>query len=77
MESMTSAASWESLLGLPLAEALHRARLAGVEPQIVETCAPRRAAVTEATLRVIRVTGEGQSLSITVSAFEDGDPRKC
>lgn len=73
---MSSMTQWESLLGLPLETALERARAAGVEPVVEETCAPRRAAVGEATLRVIRVRGDGASLQLTVSAFMDGDPRK-
>ena len=73
---MSSMTQWESLLGLPLETALERARAAGVEPAVRETCAPRRAAVGDATLRVIRVQGDMASLQLTVSAFMDGDPRK-
>ena len=70
-------ANWQSLLGLPLETALQTARAWGVEPKVLVTCAPRRkgedsTAPREGTLRVIRVrTGE-----LTVSAFQDGDPRK-
>lgn len=70
-------ANWESLLGLPLDKALETARAWGVEPRVLVTCAPRRkgeedSAVREGTMRVIRArTGE-----LTVSAFQDGDPRK-
>ena len=70
-------ANWESLLGLPLDKALETARAWGVEPRVLVTCAPRRkgeedSAVREGTMRVIRVR-EG---TLTVSAFQDGDPRK-
>ena len=70
-------ANWESLLGLPLDKALEAARAWGMEPKVLVTCAPRRkgeefAEPREGTLRVIRVR-EGE---LTVSAFQDGDPRK-
>ena len=70
-------ANWESLLGLPLDKALETARAWGVEPRVLVTCAPRRkgeedSAVREGAMRVIRVH-EG---TLTVSAFQDGDPRK-
>jgi hypothetical protein len=70
-------ASWESLLGLPLDQALETARAWGVEPKVLVTCAPRRkgeedTGMREGTLRVIRAR-EGE---LTVSAFQDGDPRK-
>ena len=70
-------ANWESLLGLPLDQALEPARAWGVEPKVLVTCAPRRkgeedTGMREGTLRVIRArAGE-----LTVSAFQDGDPRK-
>ena len=70
-------ANWESLLGLPLDQALEAARAWGVEPKVLVTCAPRRkgeedTGMREGTLRVIRArAGE-----LTVSAFQDGDPRK-
>ena len=76
-------ANWQSLLGLPLETALETARAWGMEPRVLVTRAPRRkgeedAAVREGTLRVIRVRElkcpEGGEL--TVSAFQDGDPRK-
>ena len=70
-------ANWESLLGLPLERALDIARAWGMEPKVLVTCAPRRkgeeeAGAREGTLRVIRAR-EGE---LTVSAFQDGDPRK-
>ena len=70
-------ANWQSLLGLPLDTALETARAWGIEPKVLVTCAPRRkgeeeSAVREGTLRVIRAR-EGE---LTVSAFQDGDPRK-
>ena len=70
-------ANWESLLGLPLDQAVEAARAWGVEPKVLVTCAPRRkgddsAEPREGTMRVIRVR-EGE---LTVSAFQDGDPRK-
>ena len=70
-------ANWESLLGLPLDQALETARAWGLEPRVLVTCAPRRrgddsAEPREGTMRVIRVR-EGE---LTVSAFQDGDPRK-
>ena len=70
-------ANWESLLGLPLDKALETARAWGVEPRVLVTCAPRRkgeedTGAREGTLRVIRAR-EGE---LTVSAFQDGDPRK-
>ena len=70
-------AKWESLLGLPLETALETARAWGYEPKVLVTCAPRRkgddsAEPREGTLRVIRAR-EGE---LTVSAFQDGDPRK-
>ena len=70
-------AKWESLLGLPLDRALETVRAWGMEPKVLVTCAPRRkgeedSAVREGTMRVIRAC-EG---TLTVSAFQDGDPRK-
>ena len=70
-------ANWEALLGLPLDKALETARAWGCEPRVLVTCAPRRKgdaadAPREGTLRVIRVH-EG---TLTVSAFQDGDPKK-
>ena len=70
-------ANWASLLGLPLDKALETARAWGVEPRVLVTCAPRRkgeedTGAREGTLRVIRAR-EGE---LTVSAFQDGDPRK-
>ena len=70
-------ANWESLLGLPLDKALETARAWGVEPKVLVTCAPRRkgeesAEPREGTLRVIRV----REMELTVSAFQDGEPRK-
>ena len=70
-------ADWASLLGLPLGKAVETARTWGVEPKVLVTCAPRRkgeeeAGAREGTLRVIRAR-EGE---LTVSAFQDGDPRK-
>ena len=70
-------ANWQSLLGLPLDKALEAARAWGVEPKVLVTCAPRRkgeedTGMREGTLRVIRArAGE-----LTVSAFQDGEPRK-
>ena len=70
-------ANWESLLGLPLDQALETARTWGIEPKVLVTCAPRRkgeedTGMREGTLRVIRArAGE-----LTVSAFQDGDPQK-
>ena len=76
-------ANWDSLLGLPLETALQTVRTWGMEPKVLVTCAPRRkgeedTGMREGTLRVIRVRkgdtpGEGE---LTVSAFQDGDPRK-
>ena len=68
---------WASLLGLPLDKAVETARAWGVEPKVLVTCAPRRkgeedTSAREGTLRVIRAR-EGE---LTVSAFQDGDPRK-
>ena len=70
-------ANWESLLGLPLDKALETARAWGIEPKVLVTCAPRRkgeenAGPREGTMRVIRAR-EGE---LTVSSFQDGDPRK-
>ena len=70
-------ANWESLLGLPLDKALETARAWGLEPKVLVTSAPRRngddsAEPREGTMRVIRVR-EGE---LTVSAFQDGDPRQ-
>ena len=70
-------ADWASLLGLPLDKAVETARAWGVEPKVLVTCAPRRkgedsAEAREGTLRVIRAR-EGE---LTVSAFQEGDPRK-
>ena len=76
-------ANWQSLLGLPLETALTTARAWGMEPKVLVTCAPRRkgeedTGTREGTLRVIRVR-EGMApdgCELTVSAFQDGDPRK-
>ncbi len=70
-------ANWETLLGLPLEEALAAARASGFEPRVLVTHAPRRkgeeaAVLRQGTLRVIRVR-EGE---LTVSAFPDGEPKK-
>ena len=76
MSQMSSVMQWDSLLGLPLEMALEKTREAGVEPEVVQTTAPRREPVSGATLRVIRVRNAQDSLQLTVSAFVDGDPRK-
>ena len=73
---MASVTQWELLLGLPVETALERARAAGVEPVVNETCAPRRGEVSAATCRVIRVVEGEDGLRLVVSAFMDGDPRK-
>lgn len=70
-------ADWASLLGLTLDKALETARAWGCEPKVLVTRAPRRkgeesAAPREGTLRVIRA----RENELTVSAFQDGDPRK-
>ena len=70
-------ANWQSLLGLPLETALQTARTWGAEPKVLVTCAPRRkgeenSGAREGTLRVIRAR-DGE---LTVSAFQDGDPRQ-
>ena len=70
-------ADWASLPGLPLDKALETARAWGSEPTVLVTCAPRRkgeedTGTREGTMRVIRAR-EGE---LTVSAFQDGDPRK-
>ena len=70
-------ANWETLLGLPLDQALESARAWGFEPRVLVTCAPRRKGDTaeaprEGTMRVIRAR-EGE---LTVSAFQDGEPRR-
>ena len=64
-------ANWESLLGLPLDQALETARAWGVEPKVLVTCAPRRkgeedTGMREGTLRVIRVRGN----ELTASVFQ-------
>jgi hypothetical protein len=76
-------ANWESLLGLPLDKALKAARAWGMEPKVLVTCAPRRkeedsAEAREGTMRVIRVRElkAPEGVELTVSAFQDGDPRK-
>ena len=76
-------ANWEALLGLPLDKAVETARAWGVEPRVLVTCAPRRKGDAaeeprEGTLRVIRVRAEKapDGCELTVSAFQDGDPRK-
>ena len=70
-------ADWASLLGLPLDKAVETARAWGVEPKVLVTCAPRRkgeedTGAREGTMRVIRAR-EGE---LTVSAFQDGDPKQ-
>ena len=70
-------ANWQSLLGLPLDVALRIVRTWGCEPKVLVTCAPRRkgdedTGMREGTLRVIRA----KEMELTVSAFQDGDPRK-
>ena len=76
-------ANWESLLGLPLQTALETARAWGVKPKVLVTCAPRRkgeedTGMREGTLRVIRVreVKAPDGCELTVSAFQDGDPKK-
>ena len=69
--------NWGGLLGLPLETALAKVRASGVEPEVLIACAPRRKGqeeleTREGTLRVIRAR-EGE---LTVSAFQDGDPKK-
>ncbi len=73
-------ANWDALLGLPLDSALQNARAMGLEPRVLVTRAPKRrgddAPVDpQGTLRVIRVR-ERDGLELTVSAFQDGDPRQ-
>ena len=70
-------ANWQSLLGLPLDKALESACTWGAEPKVLVTCAPRRkgeedTSARKGTLRVIRA----RDGDLTVSAFQDGDPRK-
>ena len=74
---------WASLLGLPLDKAVETARAWGVEPKVLVTCAPRRkgeedTGMREGTLRVIRTreVKAPDGCELTVSAFQDGDPRK-
>ena len=68
---------WASLLGLPLEKAVERCRAGGCEPQVIVTRAPRRKGVEGGTLseggslRVIRA----RENELTVSAFQDQDPR--
>ena len=76
-------ANWASLLGLPLETALQTARAWGCEPKVLVTCAPRRkgeedTGVREGTLRVIRVreVKAPDGCELTVSTFQDGNPRK-
>ena len=76
-------ADWASLLGLPLDKAIDIARAWGAEPKVLVTCAPRRkgeesAEAREGTLRVIRARelASPEGCELTVSAFQDGDPRK-
>ena len=76
-------ADWASLLGLPLDKAVDIARAWGVEPKVLVTCAPRRkgeedTGAREGTLRVIRVreVEAPDGCELTVSTFQDGDPRK-
>ena len=72
-----SMADWSSLLGLPLDQAVEIARTWGHDPKVLVTCAPRRkgeenSGAREGTLRVIRA----RDGDLTVSAFQDGDPRQ-
>ena len=70
---------FQGLLGLPLEDAMQRARAAGVEPVVSESIAPRRdpaAGGAGRTKRVIRVQQQEDVLRLTVSAFMDGEPRK-
>ena len=76
-------ANWESLLGLPLDKALETACAWGADPKVLVTCAPRRkgeesAEPREGTMRVIRARAMAAptGCELTVSAFQDGDPRK-
>ena len=73
---MASVTQWESLLGLPLQDALQRAEDAGMQVGIRESCAPRRTPIAAGTLRVIRVQVGEAGLTLTASAFFDGAPRK-
>ena len=73
---MTPMTNWQSLLGLPLADALERTQAAGISARVEETCAPRHAPAEGATQRVIRVSGDAACPCLTVSAFRDGDPEK-
>ena len=73
---MTAMTNWESLLGLPLEAALQRVAEAGLQAEVVESCAPRRTEIPAGTLRVIRVQMGEAGLRLTVSAFMDGNPRK-
>ena len=73
---MTAVTQWESLLGLPLEDALERAAKAGQQAEVAESCAPRRTEIAAGTLRVIRVQKSEAGLKLTVSAFMDGNPRK-
>ena len=57
------------LLGLPLGIALERLRAEGIEPQVKETCAPRRRDETGGELRVVSALCGGAQL--LVSRFLD------
>lgn len=57
------------LLGLPLGLALERLSAEGIEPQIKETCAPRRRDERRGELRVVYASDDGGM--ITVSRFLD------
>ncbi len=74
---LNECAAWDSLLGLPLDTALEKVRTWGLDaPAVLTACAPRRKfdpadAPQTGTLRVIRArAGE-----LTVSRFQDGDPK--
>ncbi|MDD6052137.1 MAG: hypothetical protein PUC00_12880 [Clostridiales bacterium] len=74
---------WASLLGLPLEKAVERCRAWGCEPQVIVTRAPRRKGEEGAPLSEGGTLSEGGSLRVirarenelTVSAFQDQDPR--
>ena len=53
----------ESLLGLPLAQAVCRLRQQGIEPAIEQSCAPRRPQGGGA-VRVVRVLQGGHKLTV-------------
>ena len=65
----------DSLIGLPLEEALKRLRASGTEPEVQITAAPRyrEKRCDPSAMRVLRVSGDGKRLTAAPFAYPGTD----